>query len=203
MLLVQKKHVWPFHPIGAIQCMRCLGLLNISSPTWRPRQARRANYNPPHSNVGWCSNSVVPFLVYGLSGAGRRNCLLVCSHVWGAEGQELKLVKNADVVERNSSTTLRLPSMWRDWWGRDAACLLPWRLNSSLRTNYCFAYLHLEHRDYPSLAGNVTTLHLSMVHFSSMSPSECSLICFVFQVQCRELVMVMLFGCFAEEKGPW
>lgn len=78
-----------------------------------------------------------------------------------------------------------------------------WRLNSNLRTNYCFAYLHLEHRDYPSLAGNVTTLHLSMVHLSSMSPSECSLICFVFQVQCRGLVMVMLFGCFAEEKGPW
>lgn len=70
----------------------------------------------------------------------------------------------------------------------------PRRLNSNLRTNYCFAYLHLEHRDYPSLAGNITTLHLSMVHLSSMSPSECSLICFGFQVQWRERVMVMLLA---------
>lgn len=64
----EKRHMWPFQPTGAIHGMRCLGLLNIWSSTWRPRQAKRANNNTPHSNREWCSFSVVPFL--GLSGAG-------------------------------------------------------------------------------------------------------------------------------------
>ncbi len=59
----------------------------------------------------------------------------------------------------------------------------PGGFNSNLRTNYCFAYLHLAHSDYLSLAGNVTTLHLSMVHLSSEPLSQCSLICFGFQAQ--------------------
>lgn len=63
----------------------------------------------------------------------------------------------------------------------------PWRLNSNLRTSFCFAYLHLTHSDYPSLAGNVTTLHLSMVHLSSM--------------QCLNALWFVLVFRHSEENG--
>lgn len=184
--------------------MRCLGLLNIWFPTCRPSlSAERRQEGPiiPLPQTGWSCSSVVPFFVYLSCAAGD---VAACWHVSMAEERQ---GESRSLWGMQTWSRETLQPLWdfqacgETGGGGMLPVFSPWRLNSNLRANYCFAYLHLAHSDYPSIAGNVTTLHLSMVHLSSEPLSECSLICFGFQEQWRERVMVRQLAALLRKRA--